>query len=110
MNWNTELAYFVTPKSGPMRAMRTLRDVNNALLDDLPRTLRYQRHWFIVGRLVMAAAGGNTRLAVTLATDALLAALETEDWMTAQRRNAQLTVHDFRLPAKPDRVQMRVAA
>jgi hypothetical protein len=47
MSWNAELAYLVTPKSGPMRAMRTLRDVNYALLDDLTPQCRYRRHWFL---------------------------------------------------------------
>jgi len=56
MSWSTELAYFVTPKSGPMRAMRTLRDVNHALLDDLPARSRLQRHWFSVRRLLLSAA------------------------------------------------------
>jgi hypothetical protein len=84
MNWDAELAYFVTPKSGPMRAMRTLRDVNQALLDDLPTRSRYQRHWYFVGRLVAAAAERSSRLDSMRATDALVAALEVEGWMTPQ--------------------------
>ncbi|MEZ5786235.1 MAG: hypothetical protein R3D62_07135 [Xanthobacteraceae bacterium] len=108
MNWSAELAYFVTPKSGPMRAMRTLRDVNLALLDDLPRHLRYQRHWFIVGRLLLAAASGKTRLSVMLATDALLAALELEGWMTLRPRTRPVTVHDFPiLPQQSERDQRK---
>lgn len=86
MTWNVELAYFVTPKSGPMRAMRTLRDVNHALLDDLPRHLRYQRHWFIVGRALLTAASTKTRLSVMLATDALVTALDAGGWMTLKPR------------------------
>lgn len=64
--------------------MRTLRDVNRALLDDLPTRSRYQRHWFIVGRLVVSAAEGSSRLDLMRATDALVAALEVEGWMTPQ--------------------------
>ena len=85
MNWNAELAYFVTPKSGPMRPMVTLRDANRALLDDLPARYRHQPHWHRVGRLMLAAAaGGSSRVDLMLATDALLLALEVEGWMNWQ--------------------------
>lgn len=84
MSWNAELAYDVTPKSGPMRAMRTLRDANHALLDDLTAQCRYRGHWSAVGRL--ANRGG--RLDVMLATDALAMALEVEGWMTRPPRQA----------------------
>lgn len=82
MSWNAELAYDVTPKSGPMRAMRTLRDANYAFLEDLKPQSRYQGHWFAVGRLLMAAANSGRRLDLMLATDALVMALEVEGWMT----------------------------
>ena len=85
MNWNAELAYDVTPKCGPMRTMRKLRDANYALLDDLTAQCRYQRHWFAVGRLLMAAAESGGRLDVMLATDALVMALEVEGWMSERR-------------------------
>ena len=88
MNWTAELAYDVTPKSGPMRAMRTLRDANYALLDDLTAQCRYRRHWFAVGRLLMTAAKSGGRLDVMLATDALVMALEVEGWMTRVPRQA----------------------
>lgn len=99
MNWSTELAYLVTPKSGPMRAMRTLQDVNHALLDDMPRQFRYRRHWFLVGRLLLAAASSKARLDLMLATDALVTALEIEGWMTLDRRACQMNIHD--LPEMP---------
>jgi hypothetical protein len=98
MSWSTELGYFVTPKSGPMQAMRTLHDVNRAVLDDLPRHLRYQRHWFIVGRALLTAASTKTRLNIMLATDALVTALEIEGWMTLERRGSQAKAHDFPKP------------
>jgi hypothetical protein len=85
MNWNAELAYDVTPKCGPMRTMRKLRDANYALLDDLTAQCRYQRHWFAVGRLLMATAESGGRLDVMLATDALVMALEVEGWMRERR-------------------------
>jgi len=89
MSWNAELAYDVTPKSGPMRAMRTLRDANYALLDDLTAQCRYRRHWFAVGRLLVTAAKSGGRLDVMLATDALVMALEVEGWMTRAPRQAR---------------------
>ena len=52
----------MTPKSGPMRAMRTLRDANYALLDDLTAQIRYRGHWSAVGRLLLAAAKSGGRL------------------------------------------------
>lgn len=99
MNWNAELAYFVTPKSGPMRAMRTLSDVIHALLDDLPTRSRHQRHWFIVGRLLMKAAKESSRLYLKLATDALVAALEIEGWMTSKPRRRETDNQRLASPA-----------
>jgi hypothetical protein len=39
MHWTKQLAYTITPKSGPMRRMETLLDANRALSNDLPREL-----------------------------------------------------------------------
>lgn len=74
MSWNTELAYFVTPKSGPMRPMRTLVDVNRALLDDLPFVSRLRPHWAAVARLLLIASDTGSTIDVRLATDALVRA------------------------------------
>jgi hypothetical protein len=41
MNWNFELAYFITPKAGPMRAMQTLLDANRAMLDTRQHSTRF---------------------------------------------------------------------
>lgn len=114
MNWNIELAYFVTPKSGPMRPMKTLRDVNHALLDDLPARCRHQRHWFAVGRLLLtAAAKGSNRLDLRLATDALVMALEVEGWMTWQslikRTDDQKPSLPTTLSEKVDKVHLPLA-
>ena len=103
MNWNIELAYLVTPKSGPMRAMRTLGDVNRAYLDDLSAQRRLGRHWFAVGRLLMAAATSESRIYVMLATDALLMALEIEGWMTRQPRVRKAKVHEMTAPTSSRR-------
>ena len=89
MNWNAELAYYVTPKSGPMRPMQTLRDANYAFLDDLSARCRLRGYWFRVGRLLMAAANTGSRLDILLATDALVMALETEGWLTRVSRESR---------------------
>lgn len=82
MGWNTELAYFVTPKSGPLRPMRTVAEVARTLVDDLPHGCRRQAHWLSVRRLLLIAAETGSTIDVRLATDSLLRALETEGWMT----------------------------
>ena len=60
MNWNVELAYFITPKAGPMRPMQTLLDANRAMLDDVPTRLRRQAHWIRAGKHLLAATERGT--------------------------------------------------
>jgi hypothetical protein len=79
---NPELAYFITPKSGPMRPLQTLRDASSALLDDISSTCRRQPHWLHAGRLVLVASETGALDDVHAATDALLDALITEGWMS----------------------------
>ena len=72
------------------------------------RVSRYRRHWFIIGRLLLAAASSEARLAVMLATDALVMALELEGWMTLQQRTRGTNIHDFSAPPpspEPDQLQ-----
>lgn len=78
---NPELAYFITPKSGPMRPLQTLRDASSALLDDIPAKCRRQPHWLHAGRLVLIASETGGADDVLAATDALLNALVVEGWM-----------------------------
>lgn len=59
---SADLTCWVTPKSGPMRPVRTLGDLRKAFLDDLPHQCRYQRHWFAVGRLLKTAMETQGRL------------------------------------------------
>src|SRR5262249_61964038 len=62
MHWNKELAYFITPKSGPMRGMEKLIDANHALLQDLPNGYLKRPHWTDAAyRLVEAAETGEER-------------------------------------------------
>jgi hypothetical protein len=99
MNWNTELAYFVTPKSGPMRPMRTLIDANRAFLDDLPFGCRRRPHWAAFGRLLLIASDTASTIDVRLATDALVRALEAEGWMTRAHPPSPVRLADN--PAAP---------
>jgi hypothetical protein len=82
MSWNAELAFLVTPKSGPLRPMRTLVDAARTLVDDLPQTYRRRSYWISVRQFVLRAAGTGSALDIRLATDALVCALELEGWMT----------------------------
>ena len=84
MHWNKELAYTITPKSGPMRGMETLIDANHALSKDLPLAYLRRRHWLDAGTLVVQAATTGDDEDVQLATDELLRAVEHEGWMTRQ--------------------------
>ena len=81
-NRNPELAYFITPKSGPVRPLQTLRDASSALLDDISSKCRRQPHWMHAGRLVLIASETGAPDDVQAATDALLNALVTEGWMS----------------------------
>ena len=79
-----------------------------SIIDDLSPQSRYRRHWFIIGRLLLAAASSEARLAVMLATDALVMALELEGWMTQQQRTRRTNIHDFSTPPpspEPDQFQ-----
>lgn len=85
MKWQTELAYFITPKSGPMRPMATLLDANRAILDEVPAEDRTQAHWVRAKRAILKAAETATDRDVRTATDALMNALIAEGWMTRRR-------------------------
>lgn len=85
MNWQIELAYLITPKSGPMRPMATLVDANRAILDDVPTHARRQEHWIQAKRAVLAAAETGSAQDVQAATDALLNAVMSEGWMSRPR-------------------------
>ena len=82
MHWGQELAYTITPKSGPMRKMETLLDANRALSSDLPRAYLHRQHWLDAGNTLVAAAETGHPEAVREATEKLLAAINAERWMT----------------------------
>ena len=94
MNWNAELAYDAMLEARPRCGrLRTLRDANYALLDDLGAQCRYRGHWSARGRLLLAAANRGGRLDVMLATDALVMALKAEGWMTPTAATGALFPH-----------------
>jgi hypothetical protein len=81
------LAYRVTPKSGPVRAMSTLLDANHGLSKDLPSRYLARPHWLAAGKLLVRAAESGGTLDVLLATEALVHALELEGWMSRPERS-----------------------
>jgi hypothetical protein len=85
MHWNKDLAYFITPKSGPMRGMETLIDANHALSQDLPNGYLKRPHWVDAAYLVVQAAETGREHDVQVATDELLRAIEQEGWMNRAR-------------------------
>lgn len=82
MHWDHELAYFVTPKWGPIRCMRTLSDAKRALLEDLPRALRKDERWLEAGWAVLRAADTGRRADIALATEAMVSAIAQQGWLT----------------------------
>jgi len=89
MHWTKQLAYTITPKSGPMRSMETLLDANRALSNDLPRELFKRDHWLAAGKLLVHASETGAAADIQRATDELLKVIESEGWMSrAPRRRA----------------------
>ena len=73
---------------------------------------RYRRHWFAVGRLLMAAASSESLLYVMLATDALTMALEIEGWITRRPRPRRINNREIaalKLLREIDQPQVLVA-
>lgn len=80
--WHATLAYQIAPKSGPLRRMETLLDVNQALLNDLPPGfLRHPLWREVARRLVLASETGDER-DIREATDAMAEAVEFEGWLS----------------------------
>ena len=85
LHWHQQLAYKIAPKSGPMRVMETMLDVNQALLNDLPNGSLRQPHWRAAGQRLAQASETGDDADIREATDALLMAIEREGWMTSTR-------------------------
>jgi hypothetical protein len=82
MHWQKELAYTITPKSGPMRRMETLLDANRALVQDLPPGLIKTPHWHRIGNLLVNAAESGRAVDILKATDNLVDEIDHQGWMT----------------------------
>ena len=82
MHWTEQLAYTITPKSGPMRRMETLLDANRAISEDIPREVRKHHQWFSAGTLLVRASITGSAADIQKATDAVLKAVESEGWMS----------------------------
>ena len=82
LHWNSPLTYFITPKSGPLRSLRTLIDANRAILYDLPPAHRKQPHWMSAAKLLVSASESGAPAVISEATDALVVAIEKEGWMS----------------------------
>jgi hypothetical protein len=81
MNWQRELSYTITPKSGPMRRMETLLDANRALVLDLSPGTFKTPPWNFVGNLLVLAAESGRAADIREATEQLLQAVDRQGWM-----------------------------
>ena len=93
MHWQKELAYTITPKSGPMRRMETLLDANRAFVQDLPRALFKKPDWLRVGKLLVLAAETGRPADIREATEKLLEVIDRHGWMERKYPHAR--------PARP---------
>lgn len=81
--WSDPLPFPIVPKSGPMRRMQTLSQMNKALTKDLPFRLLCQPLWQQAARLVVYADVTGLSDDIQSACDAVVEALDREGWMTA---------------------------
>ena len=82
MHWDKDLAFLITPKSGPMRAMKTLLDANRAVSYDLPTGWLRRMHWRRAGWRLIEAADSGAPADIRMATELLVEALDHEGWMS----------------------------
>jgi hypothetical protein len=82
LHWHDQLAYTISPKSGPLRRMETLLDANQALLNDLPKGFLQQPRWRDVARCLVRASETGAEPDIREVADAILDAVEREGWMT----------------------------
>src|SRR5262249_18614599 len=80
----SSLPFPIVPKSGAMRRMKTLADMNKALTKDLPFRQLCQPSWQEAARLVVHAATTEMRGDIQSACEGMVEALDLEGWMTAQ--------------------------
>ena len=96
MDYKRPLAYPIWPKSGLLPPMDTLRGASMGITNYLPREFLRRPHWLAAGNAVLLAARAEPPSAQLIeeATEALVAALEAEDWMSHPRRLQSLQNQD----------------
>jgi hypothetical protein len=80
-NWDTHLTFVIAPKSGPLRKMVKLHDVQQALIADLPPGYLKRAHWLRAGQALVTAAETGKPRDIECAFDAIVAALDEEGWL-----------------------------
>ncbi len=78
--WDRPLTYVITPKSGPLRRMKTLRDARRALIEELPQGYLQHPHWLRAALLLVIAAETGDYVEWTF--EAIVAAVAAEGWFT----------------------------
>ena len=80
LHWHDQLAYTISPRSGPLRRMETLLDANQALVNDLPKGFLQQPRWQSVARCHVLASETGAEPDIREVTDIMLDAVEREGW------------------------------
>jgi hypothetical protein len=80
-DWGTLLTFVIAPKSGPLRKMVRLHDVQQALIADLPPGYLKRPHWLRAGQALVAAAETGKRRDIEWAFESIVAALDEEGWL-----------------------------
>jgi hypothetical protein len=81
MFWCSDLAFPITPKSGPLRAIGTLLDASRAMTRDLPAGYLKRPYWRQAGWEVMKAVDSGQAEDIKRATELLVCAFEHEGWL-----------------------------
>ena len=80
-DWDTLLTFVITPRSGPLRKMVTLHDVQQALIAEMPPGYLKRPHWLKAGKALVTAAETGRPRDVGLTFEAIVAALDEEGWL-----------------------------
>ena len=80
-DWDTLLTFVIAPKSGPLRKMVRLHDVQQALIADLPSGFLRRAHWLKAGKALVTAAETGKPKDIEWAFESIVAALDEEGWL-----------------------------
>jgi hypothetical protein len=81
MFWSCDLAFPITPKSGPLRAIDTLLDASRAMTRELPAGYLKRPHWREAGWAVIKAVDSGQAEDIKQATELLVRAVDSEGWL-----------------------------